>query len=81
MPNPPLECASTVQAFKICETGIFAKDTPQKLFFLRFFGFATKNLNGGREINFFFCDCFFNLRSQTKPMHPMQISMHTNDTL
>ena len=40
---------STVQTFKICETGIFAKDTPPGLlFFLRlFFGFATKNLNGG----------------------------------
>ena len=44
----------TVQTFKICETGIFAKDTPQKLlFFAILFGFATKILNGGREINFF----------------------------
>ena len=59
-----------MQTFKILETGIFAKDAPQKLIFLQ-----------AGEKSIFFCDRFFNLRSRTKPMLPMQISMHTNDTL
>ena len=70
----------TVQTFKICETGIFAKDTPQN-FFCEFFLFCDQKFEWRARNKNFWAIVFFNLRSQTKPMHPMQISMHTNDTL
>ena len=64
---------TTVQNFKICETGIFAKDTPPKLIFFCYCIWFCDQKFEWRPRNEFFCDRFFNLRSQTKPMHPMQI--------